>query len=339
MSRLLLIGEGIAAAAYLRELSVSRVAEQFTRIVQVASPDLAPACSFHSTAVAALRGTRTGLSPLGDELVAGWEMAREFYQSWDGPGVTAARLTTVVEDTEKDLRRFSHLPRAVSSPLPLSKTSAFLVEEEAWLIDPALFLPALHSSLTTPPRERRETLVTRLHREGPVWRARFLGGMEEDFERVVLASGAWMPWMRELFPPGHPLGDLRPVQGSYWQWEGVDLGPESFAMAWSGHNLVYHAVPRRLLMGATSVKDGTLIPDLKGLRGQWEFWRERLERPLPDPARALLRTGVRARTADRRPHGGGVREGLQAMGGLYKNGWVAAWKLARDLLDDGDRGG
>lgn len=333
MTRLLLVGEGIAAQAILRALEHSPRSSRLSQITQVANHELAPACSMSSTAVVALRGTRAGLSLLGDELIAAWNEARHDYVEYIGMGVTRAIQTTAIFKAGPGVTRFSHLPQIEQSPLALARAPLLMVNEEAWLIDPPVFLRALGESWKLP-IEKRATLVTQLVAEGQGSRVHFLDGRDEFFDHVVLASGAWMSWMKECLPEGHPARSLRPVQGSYYQWNEQKLGVQSFSMALDGINLVYHAAQGRLLLGATSVKDvAHFLPDQKALRELWTTAQSLLLNPLPALSEAIIHTGIRSVGKDRRPINQSVRPGLHVLGGLYKNGWLLSWKLARDLVE------
>lgn len=322
MSRLLVIGGGVGAWAFLRALEASSVVDRFDEIHQVEAPALAPPCSIDSTAVAALRGTRVGLSDLGDELVADWAMARTILPQF--AGAVRAELTTACWDV-RDQRRFQHLDSAVSPPLALAADALLLAQEEAWIIDPTPFLASVRAVC---PRVRaRQAFVCGLEFRDDHVLVRFLGGSDERYERVVACAGAWGSWFaNQTLAP-------RAVRGTFARWDDVDYGVESFAFTVDGTNLVYRADARVLLLGAsTEVEEGRLWHDSALVRERWVSVCRRLAKPLPAWELATLHTGMRERGPQRRPFIHAPSPHVLVAGGLYKNGWVSAWGQAHRLL-------
>lgn len=323
MSRLLVIGEGIAAQAFLKTLGESRVLDKFTEVHQVFAGDLAPACSLSSTAVAARRGTRSGLSASGDELIASWEVARTCYPGMKG--ATPGFLTTVCN--ARTMRRFAHLSAIDYCPLPLKSQGLHMVREEAFIINPFELLTSISANF---PVKRRQALVVHISPAAHSHQVTFLDGTNECFEYIWLATGAWQSWMKEIFPTGHSVLKLQQVRGSYAQWGGVDYGPESFALNLGDAGLVYHGAGKRLLLGSSSHKeDGRLWSDRTDVLEHYEDAQTYLAEPLPSFVSAELITGMRALPAERTPFMNEIHPGLFAVGGLHKTGWISAWRLAQ----------
>ncbi len=322
MPRLLVIGGGVGAWAFLRALEASSVVDRFDDIHQVEAPALAPPCSIDSTAVAALRGTRVGLSELGDELVADWAVARTILPRL--AGATHAKLTTACWE-ERDQRRFQHLARAAEPPLPLADAAPVLALEEAWIIDPPQVLASLRAACS---RVRtRQAFVKGWETLGDRTLVRFLDGPEENYDQVVVCAGAWTGWL--MTPSPAP----RSVRGTFARWDEVAFGAESFAFTVDGINLIYRADARVLLLGAsTEVEDGRLWPDAAIVREQWAKVAAHLAIPLPAWEDATLHTGMRQRGPQRRPFIHAPAPNVLVAGGLYKNGWVSAWGQAERLL-------
>lgn len=309
--RVLVVGSGVGAAGFLHHAQKLGI-----HCDHVSSPTNAPVCSLRSTAVAALRGTQMGHSPLGDELVRGWQEAHEFYAQYLGDGVERAVHCTAIFKSEKNLRRFSHLASA-PAPLELAQAPQLCVKEEAWIIRPAQFLSAWRA---------REEFISALTPIEEGVRVRFLDQRDEVYDHVVLATGYWMSWMKDLFS----FPSLRPVQGSYFQWDGVDWGSASFSLTIDEDNLVYYATQRTLLLGSTSVKDVTGdFAALSNLQTRYQRVQQLLRRKLPAVEDAQTHTGIRALTKERAPFALNPRPGIHLIGGLYKNGWVMAWRLGR----------
>lgn len=330
MKRVIVIGGGIAGHAVLFSLAQRANVDRFEAVTLLASDAAAPATSLRSTAVAALRGTQVGFSPLGDELVAQWEYAHTLLlkESFSGAELVSHQTCCYSFNTAK---RFSHLPKSTAT-LPLRLAPELIVEEPAWVIDPAIFLSSIQQRCRNLGVHTIHHPVTQLTQNNGGWSVRLHSGEVLEAEQVILASGFWMHWMREYLV-GTPLADLVPVQGSYYQWESQELSFPSFSVSLEGTNLIYSAPLKRLILGATSVKhDVSFVPDYTQLNELVEDISEKLLLELPPLSQAKIITGIRAQTRARMPWAGSLAPGLSAIGGLYKNGWVSAWKLADELV-------
>lgn len=330
MKRVIVIGGGIAGHAVLFSLAQRAKVDRFDTVTLLASDATAPATSLRSTAVAALRGTQVGFSPLGDELVAQWEYAHTLLlkESFSGAAQVSHQTCCYSSNSAK---RFAHLPQSTSI-LPMKLAPDLIVEEPAWVIDPAMFLSSIQQRCRNLGVHTIHHPVTQLTQKDGGWSVRLHSGEVLEAEQVILASGFWMHWMREYLV-GTPLAGLVPVQGSYYQWESFALSLPSFSMSLEGTNLIYSAPHKRLILGATSVKhDVSFVPDSSQLKQLVDDVSEKFLFELPPIGQAKVITGIRAQTRARRPWAGQLAPGLSAVGGLYKNGWVSAWKLADELV-------
>lgn len=326
MTRLLVVGEGIGATAFLNALVRTGKVDNFSSITQIASESLAPATSLRSTGIAALRGTREGLSPLGNEQVAHWRATEQLLEREQWAGLARIELQSWVY-TEKSHRRYGHLPQSQAPVLPMKIPARYVSREEGWIVTPEVLL----KSMPLPPLKKLTTLVTQLVPRQGEWVATVLGGEEFVFDKVVLATGVWSEWMRELVSET-PLMNLRSYQGSYYQWQSKAFGEKSFSLIIEGANLVYEATAGRLLLGATSVADEwSFVADQKALREVWDKFHHYCDVELPPLESAAIRTGLRPQTRARTPWVGELRPGLFAFNGLYKTGWVSSFPLAEKL--------
>jgi len=296
--------------------------------LQLHSPQLAPPASLSSTALAALRGTRPGLSPLGDELCKAWELARERYQRFSADAVLALPLHNICFQ-ERSAQRFVHLPPA-TSPVPVKVSPLSVTSEHAHLLRPQALLRemALHFAGRV---RTQESFVKTLRRSGDGYAVHTLEH-EIHADVVVLACGAWGSWFQELTEET-PLKSLRSVQGSYYQWEQIPLAA-SFTLSLDGINLFADAPQRRLLLGATTVKDCQhFLPDQQALSRLVQQLSEKIDFPLPPLERAEVKTGIRSVLKGRAPWSGQLADGLFSTAGLYKNGWVSAFFEAKKLAE------
>lgn len=330
MKRVIVIGGGIAGHAVLFSLAQRAKVDRFDAVTLVASEASAPTTSLRSTAVAALRGTQVGFSPLGDELVAQWDHAHALLAREGFAGAERVQHQTLCYSANT-AKRFQHLSQA-SALLPVRLAPDLVAEEPAWVIDPAVFLSSIRERCQSLGTRFVDSTVIQLAQSAGAWTVRLHSGEVLTAEQLILASGFWMHWTRELLT-GSPLAELIPVQGAYYQWDSQVLSRPSFSLSLEGTNLIYNAPLERLILGATSVKhDVSLVPDRAQLEELVRDVSEKLRFELPPLSSAEVVTGIRAQTRSRRPWAGSLAPGLSAIGGLYKNGWVSAWKLADDLV-------
>lgn len=316
------IGAGVAATSVIHWLKVLRPLD---RIVQFSSENLAPAASHKSTAVAALRGTRSGLSALGDELCEHWQFSDQFYREGRHAGVVESVLETWLSD-EKELRRFAHLTEASASFLPALQQPLRVVREKCWMIDPDVFLSSFDQS-----HEQELSLVTGLEPRPHHWLVKTQKG-EREFTKVILCTGAWQRWLKGLVP-AEELATLVPSQGSYFEWHHQSLFEHSFALSFQGLNLHYRHDIQTLQLGATTIKNNdSFLPAFDALAEIRKTFEDHCELRL-DFSQAQIQTGIRSILKTRRPFAGALSENLYAMNGLYKNGWISAWPLGRQLVE------
>lgn len=318
--RVAVIGGGVAATSVIHWLKTLRPLD---KIVQYSCENLAPSASLKSTAVAALRGTQRGLSELGDELCDHWEFSDKFYAELNNPGLIEGELETWLYE-DKDLRRFAHLSESSSVLLKAQRVPLKRVTEKCWLIDPQTFMSSFDQS-----HEKIEGLITQLTPSGSKWRVH-TQNTEREFDGVLLCTGVWARWMKDFYPQGE-LESLRPSQGSFYQWNNFTLGERSFALSFSGLNLHYRHDLHSLQLGATTIKDvDSFIPSITHLEEIKKVFEQTLDLKL-DFSQATIHTGIRSILKSRRPFAGKLSENLYGMNGLYKNGWISAWPLAKKL--------
>lgn len=325
MARLCVIGGGVGGLGFLNALKRLGRVDNFSEITLIHEPLLAPPTSLRSTAIAGLRGTRQGLSPLGDEQVEMWHYTQKLFTETPWRGLSAIELQSWVY-SDKSHRRYGHLEKTSVPHLPFKLAPRYVARESAWIVEPATFL----KHVPLPPVTRLTTLVNKIDKQES-WKISTLGAGVVEADVVVLATGVWSEWFKEL-TKGSPLEGLRSYQGSYAQWECHEYS-RSFSIIIEGANLIYDKSCERLILGATSVADEwSFIPDRKALQEIYDRFTTHADVELPDLQKAEIITGLRPQTRGRVPWAGKLSDGLYAVGGLYKNGWVAAWPLGERLV-------
>lgn len=325
MARLCVIGGGVGGLGFLNALKRLGRVDNFSSITHIAESQLAPPTSLRSTGIAGLRGTRQGLSPLGDEQVEMWHYTKALFSEKTWPGLTPIELQSWVY-SDKSHRRYGHLERASFPHVPFKIPPRYVAREEAWVVEPRTFL----SHVELPPLQSLTTLVNKIERKS-CWQVSTLGAGVIEADVLVLAIGVWSEWFKEL-TTGSPLENLRSYQGSYAEWRS-NAYSKSFSVIIEGANLIFDQNCERLILGATSVPDEwSFIPDHRALRVIYDRFINHAQIDLPPLSEAQILTGLRPQTRGRVPWAGKLSDGLYAVGGLYKNGWVAAWPLGERLV-------
>jgi glycine/D-amino acid oxidase-like deaminating enzyme len=228
--------------------------------------------------------------------------------------------------SDKAERRYGHLEKISESHFSAHKKPRYITTELGWIIEPATFL----QSIPRPRVEKLKTVMTSLERVGEMWQVGIMGGIKIEADIVVMATGPWSEWTRELFV-GSPLESMKSTQGSFFQWDNAAYGAKSFVIGLEGMVCVYHADLQRLILGATSVSgDATFIPNMSELNAIRDEFTAHVKIELPSEKPEII-TGLRAQTKGRRPWAGAIGSNLYAVGGLYKTGWVTAWPLGDRL--------
>lgn len=325
MARLCVIGGGVGGLGFLNALLRLGSVDKFSAITLIHEPILAPPTSLRSTAIAGLRGTRQGLSPLGDEQVEMWHYTQKLFTKEPWKGLTPIELQSWVY-SDKSHRRYGHLEKTAEPHLPFKIAPRYVARESAWIVEPATFL----KNVPIPEVKLLTTLVNKIENHNG-WKISTLGAGVIEADVVVMATGVWSEWFKELVV-GSPLENQRSYQGSYTQWNCSQFS-QSFSIIIEGANLIYDKSCKRLILGATSVADEwSFIPDRKSLQEIYERFSSHADVSLPQLSEAEIITGLRPQTRGRVPWAGKLSDGLYAVGGLYKNGWVAAWPLGERLV-------
>src|SRR5690606_27946804 len=88
--RIVVIGDGIAAWCTLfslkKEIFERGILDKI-EIIQIAENDFAPPCTLASTAINCLRGTKKGLSELGDLIYDSYEYFKELHERFEFKGI------------------------------------------------------------------------------------------------------------------------------------------------------------------------------------------------------------------------------------------------------------
>lgn len=320
------MGSGIAGRSLLYALARER--KLFEKVVLLSSDDVTFPCTAHSTAVAAPRGVTRGHSALGDLLVEGLATLSEHVKSDRPLGLTPiTQHNAAMENIDLFSQRFPG--GTIASDF--FRVPTYSAQEPAFLVDTRAYVDWLLGEARTFYGSRLEEvseLVTEVGETSPVTLST-LHGRKFSADRVVFACGTYNRFWKALAPDTE-LSTSKPVQGSYLEFHNVPWDRPSFSLTLDGDNVVWNLALRRLFVGSTSEDVGHLLPPAGELRSLHERLTSRLWLEIPAFEAGVIKVGLREKARRRAPYV--VPHGdLTFIGGLYKNAFTLALKIATDL--------
>jgi glycine/D-amino acid oxidase-like deaminating enzyme len=322
LTTLAIIGAGIAGRSLIYSLAKGK--KNFTKIIVFDSDEHAQTCSRRSTAIVAPRGVSAGHSDLGDVIVKGFGTFSDHVMSDQPAGVFKIQQYTGAY-TKLDMfkKRYPEGREAFQfGPIHL-KTKTYMSQEEAFLIDPELYLNWLKDESKNLPVEWRNDFITSINPYHGRTELTSLHGEKILVDKLVVTAGAYSRfWQSRL--------SGRPIQGSYFEFHDVDLGPVSFSLTLEGDNIVYHSHKKVMLLGSTTSDLIHVLPHHSELRSIYSRLQEKVHLPLPKWEAGKIITGLREKAPKRRPYLYQERNTFW-LGGLYKNGYSLSLHLAKEL--------
>lgn len=324
MTTLAIIGSGILGRSLIYTLAKEQ--KQFEKIVLFYSDNFAFPCTLHSTAIAAPRGLTEGTSPLGDKIMAGFRTFSE-HVSLDQP----SGVESIIQYTgaTRNLDQFKTRYPAGKTQKLFLQDETYVAQENAFLIDPETYGNWLLSEskfMEQDHFEMIEDFVVEVS-ENERLHLKTQNGRNLSFDKVVFAGGNYNRFWTGLAPDSK-LKTIKPVQGSYYEFNGVDWEMPSFSLTLDGDNLVWNQKLKRVLVGSTSMEGHHTLPDEKELIEIYSRLKQAVNLKLP--SNGIIKTGLREKAQKREPYL--FSEGNKIFaGGLYKNGFSLSLEIARSL--------
>jgi hypothetical protein len=323
---LVILGQGASSIIIVDQILQSLWGKSITSITICGQDEIAPACSLRSTAVVALRGTKTGLSPLGDELHESYHLAKEEYKKWKS--VKPASLFHLIEEDDlKAQRRFQELALVQETPFLFHSENRIVKKEEAFIIDTDEFFNECR--IKYPQINFKNIFITQIIKDETHLR---LIGLKEEIkaDMLFLCQGAY-PSFYENVP-------MIPVLGSYLSFP-MKFDRESFSVSSKGYNLVYQDHKNRLLLGSTTeAKTFCYSPNSEELKNIFNHFMELLPelKGRIQFDQATVESGVRAKAKDRRMVVKKINDQpeIWIFNGFYKNGWSLPFLAAKLFLQE-----
>lgn len=326
MTTLAIIGGGIAGRTLAFTLAKEK--KNYSRILLFQSESFAKACSWRSTAIVAPRGVSSGHSPLGDLILESFISFEKHFKEDRPEGIYPIKqFTGALTKLDQFKQRYPTGAEKKDLGILALKTQIYFTQEDAYLIDPEIYLKWLMDSAQKEmPLEIKEEFVINIS-ENEI-KTQCLKSYPVD--QIVFATGAAGRFFKEL-STDKKFQSSKPVQGSYLEFHSVDLGRESFSITLEGDNFIYHAHSQKVLVGSTTNDSHLEMAPLSELKEIYSRLSENLDWVFPAFEKAIVRVGLREKVSKREPYL--IVENKKAfIGGLYKNGYSMGLKLAQDLV-------
>ncbi len=328
MTRLAIIGGGIAGRSLLYALAKRK--KSFSEITLFDSDSFAHTCSLRSTAIVAPRGLSVGHSELGDFLVAAFQtFSAHAFNDLPAGVFPITQYTGAVTKLEEFKKRYPNGATAKIFPSFSLSEDVYMASEDAYLIDPAIYLKWLLDQSLSLPLKVKNDFVISVDEIADGLEVNTQDGQRQIFDSVVFAGGTSNRFWNVL--SNDQLSKTKTVQGSYLEFSDINLGDFSFSLTLEGDNLIYHAHSQKLLLGSTTVTSHGEIAATNSLMEIHKRLQDILQMELPDFSLAEIQTGIREKAPKRSPY---IKNKGQCwwIGGYYKNGYSLGFDWANKLI-------
>jgi hypothetical protein len=282
---------------------------------------LYPSCTLSSTATVALRGTKKGLSPLGDQLVDAFHEVEKFMKETSPHGAYEGILTTFNHPMSPNFEKIS---KRYHNHAQNKETHGYIsFKEKTFLFSSFQFTAWLYKNLFSHVNFIQET-ITSIDKRTLI----SLEGKNYSTDLIVIAAGAY----NSLLTEDDRVKKSVPVAGSYLEFSS-DLGDDSFCHTYNELNYVYLAHEKKILFGSVSQEGFWLSPDLKSLKVRYQEWQDTHLTRLPPFEEATVKIGIREKGRKREPFVFSLNKDKNQwiIGGMYKNGYSLAFLLGKKL--------
>lgn len=322
---ILIVGGGIGGLAMAHEISSNLLGHKDLKIGLIESKQLQK-CSTRTTSVVSLHGIKSGISPLGDDLVKSYELFKSFVKKTNYNSVQHCIRSHIALNEMEEEKLKSRFDRV--DDIKFQNLSYKGIEEEAFVVEANSFLKEMRDQAHKNGVEFLEDTILEIKEKDRVE----LVGLKESYHTniLILATGAFSKLMPIVDSTKDFYGSV--VPGHYYEWD-YDFD-HSFVVSLEGHNLIYRKQDGKLILGGSTQKDGVAYPAHDQLNNQYEKFQEVFE--MPDLCDAKLLTGLRQKGVKRRPFIGEISSRIFALTSLYKNGFTLSFlgaKRVRSFID------
>ena len=316
---LILIGYAIAGRCVYKAL---REFDPNLNILILDAPRKLTSCSMRTTGVVVPSGIKKGISPLGDLLVDGFKSFESFVFQQKPRGIYPHKQFHLYpQDSNKReqfLKRYGEV-HDLDTPFLKDNHKGFM--EEGFLVEEQEFLNWWDQKF---PAKVFKKVVNSID----CHKVKTHEGDEYIGKKIVLCTGAYshlMPLVHE-----HKKFMGKPIPGHYYTWDNVDYGQDSFVLSLGGHNLVYRAFSKQLLLGGSTEADGIFAPRVDFLNQYYSKFQDLISMPPLSGAKSAF--GIRQKGQKRHPFCGLIHTDVYGLSSLYKNGWSLPFFLSNQLV-------
>lgn len=331
IKNILTIGDGIAAWCLHEELSKL----ENVNVTNISSDSSFPSCSTRSTSINCLRGTRPGVSPLGDLILDSYRLFEEFNNDHEPDGVIEAIEYQTWNDINKWKRRYSTWYEVEDNHFlnKQVKGQKFYQANKAYILDPQklkAWFKKRHSFVNY-----KIGVVKKLKQGGVA--VTDLG--ENQFDLIFLATSYSTINLGKGFNSkfDYYLDHCKPVAGTYLE---IDISKtkiefdESFNFAIEANHFIYRKEQGVIQIGSTNDnRCADHNPNIDGIKEIYNTVSQHLDFVLPGFEEFRMVTGIRHKGFERMPFWGELTDGLYSTTGLYKNAFTFSFLAARQLVN------
>lgn len=329
MKSVCVIGDGI-----MSWVLVDALQRRGFECITVFSADLAfPPCSLSSTAINCLRGTRRGLSDLGDDIVNAYNKFKLFYEKENPEGVFKGIEYQLFNNVEKWARRYSDFKEVGESELAGILNYQYVKGNEAYFIDTKVLKCWFHSRNKV---SRVRELVHSISAEGDVRTQAKSYRFDHIFVLGNYATKNIAYGFNDEFD--YYLDHCKPVAGTYLE---TDLSKchfnfkNSFNYAFDNYHFIYRKEEGVLQIGSTSDnRSDSHLANKKDALTIYNHIKKHTDLDIPDLSEFRYLTGVRHKGHKRRAFYGKISEHISTCCGLYKNGYILSFLYADKMIDE-----
>lgn len=330
---LAVIGNGVAAQAFLWNLSNKESKSQNFSIAHIYSEKIAPACSLRSSATVSLNGIDEDVSPLGNDMREAFFLFDELYKTHAPAGVEEVKRVVVGTnegEIKKLLRRYKTL-ESVDHPKIQGLYQGKIYN--SYLITPEAFMRWLEKEIKLK-KENFPFFAQNIEKRDEVYAVKLEGGGEVLAKKILFATGAFAK-IFERFHGDENLEENNVIKAGSFLSREINLNEKSFYLSIDGHLVLYrhNEHEKKLILGNATTIGAYEASDVKALHDLFLKMQGLLTFDLGNFSDYEVTTGLRHKGPKRMilAHELNAEKTLFRINGLYKNGYTMSFLAAERM--------
>jgi hypothetical protein len=333
---LVVIGNGIAAQSFLWNLSNTDSKSQNFSIAHVYSNEIAPPCSFRSSATVSLNGIEEDVSPLGNDMREAFFLFEDLYKKYQPNGVevvTRKVIATNENDTKKLTRRYKILKSISSESLKITYPGA---EYTSYIITPEVFLDWMGKHITVK-KNNYPFFVRDISEVDGVFNLKLQSKEVILAKKILFATGAYAKIFEKFYAPPESasIENKNMIKAGSYLERSIDLGPKSFYLSIDGHQILYrkNSFEQKLIIGSVTTIGAYEAPDFCELNELFSKLKALVTFDMGNISDYKVVTGLRHKGPKRLAicEAIDLEKRLFRINGLYKNGYTLGLLAAKRM--------